>query len=84
MVKTLKKIIPPALLVPVPCLLLVWAGYYYQKPVGEQLRNGVMFGIGILSLWFSWLYCAQDSSLERDNDRHMMRFALFLDRKSVV
>ncbi len=77
MVKTLKKIIPPALLVPVPCLLLVWAGYYYQKPVGEQLRNGVMFGIGILSLWFSWLYCAQDSSLERDNDRHMMRFALF-------
>lgn len=77
MVKMIRKIIPPILLLPVPCLLLIWAGYYYQKPIAEQFRNGVMLGIGILSLLFSWFYCVQDTSLDRDNDRHMMRFAVF-------
>ncbi len=60
-----------------PCLLSAGAGFLYQRPLNEQIRNTVMLTISALCLVFGWYHHDLEGMLDYNNSLHMMRFAAF-------
>ncbi len=74
--KPVNKIVHAFLLVLLPGLISVGAGYYYGIPENALIRNTVMLGIGTMCLVFSWLRCGEDGTLDDHNTLHPARFVL--------
>ena len=72
-----KKIITAILIVLVPCFLSVCAGWLYERPMNEQIRNTVMVSISTLCIIFAWCHHEQENMLDYNNALHIMRFAAF-------
>ncbi|MCI9430184.1 MAG: hypothetical protein HFI94_08605 [Lachnospiraceae bacterium] len=75
--KKITNIIVVILLVFVPAFLCAGAGYIYQKPVNEQIRNLVMLSVGTICLAFAWFYFEHSGLLDYDNENHEFRFVVF-------
>lgn len=75
--KKITNIIVVILFVLVPALLCTGAGYIYQKPANEQIRNLVMLSVGTICLAFAWFYFEYGGRLDYDNEDHAFRFVAF-------
>lgn len=72
-----KKILIGILIVLIPGLLSACAGFLYERPVNEQIRNTVMLSISTIVLVFAWCRHELEGSLDYNNALHMVRFAAF-------